>query len=427
MTVHKLRCPECDASIRKTIDDDADEIEITCPRCSHEFKSTMESEAESKNGMKAKKRSEEEEEKIPRAKGKKNKDDDEEPRAKKNKRKNEGDDDDEDDDKQPRKKKKKQKEQAASKTPLIIGGVVVLLLAIGGIVTAISLSGKPRDVAKADSPAPQTNGGVSTVPGPGSSGPGSGSTTGQGTASPTTGTPSRPRTTTDSSGTSGIGTPTRPGPANPSTGPNAGPNTVPTPGTSTGPISSPSTGPSSPPKKNSGDLPPGVPPPPKLRLHAPESSIAGTMESSEKARPTPPLSPDDDPFVRAKSFISEGAPPALPKLPPPNQRPVLALDSGGHSAFIRNVFITPVGDRVITIGEDKAVRFWDIKTGTVLNTIRLPAGPGDEGALQAAALSSKGKLAVSGTPVKSAKQGTNTVPIFILNADTGHPQNRHHG
>ncbi len=166
------------------------------------------------------------------------------------------------------------------------------------------------------------------------------------------------------------------------------------------------------------DLPPGVslPPPPVVRVG---KSLA-VEQTAPIARPpaAPPLLPDEDPFVRSKGFHVEGALPPLPKLPPLKERPLLNLDSGGHSALVKNAFITPKGDRVVTVGEDKAVRIWDIRSREILHTIRLPAGPGDEGALQAAALAPNGKrLAVSGIPLKGLKPGT--YPIFILDVDTG--------
>jgi WD40 repeat protein len=101
---------------------------------------------------------------------------------------------------------------------------------------------------------------------------------------------------------------------------------------------------------------------------------------------------------------------------------VLTLNSGGHTGIIQNVFITQNGDRVVTVGDDKAVRVWDIKTGTTVNVFRFPAGLADEGALKAAALSSKGLLAVYGTPVTTvaAKDKAKTVhPIFLMNVETG--------
>lgn len=148
--------------------------------------------------------------------------------------------------------------------------------------------------------------------------------------------------------------------------------------------------------------------------------MGGTMITTERANPTPPLLPDEDPFFRAKSFRSEGKVPPLPKLPPANQRPSLALDSGGHTSFVQNVFITNAGDRCVTVADDKTVRVWDIKKATTLNTFRFPSGTGSEGSLQAAALSSKGKLAVSGIPLTPAKAGAQPVNvIFIVNVETG--------
>ena len=126
----------------------------------------------------------------------------------------------------------------------------------------------------------------------------------------------------------------------------------------------------------------------------------------------------EDPFNRASGFKLEGALPPLPKLPPAKERPLLALEAGGHTAFVGKVFFTPKGDRVITVGEDKAVRIWDPRTNETVKTIRFPAGPGKEGSLLAAALSSNGKMmAVAGEPLKGTPKGK--VPIYIIDAETG--------
>ncbi|MBA4067468.1 MAG: hypothetical protein C0501_27920 [Isosphaera sp.] len=171
-----------------------------------------------------------------------------------------------------------------------------------------------------------------------------------------------------------------------------------------------------PPKKAPEEISIKLPDPPKIRI----SGSAVPKGGPAVARPpaTPPLAPDEDPFLRAKAFRPDGPLPTLPKLPLAKDRPLLTLDSGGHSAFVKNAFITPKGDRVVTVGEDKAVRIWDIKTGDPVHIVRLPAGPGDEGSLLAAALSPNGKrLAVAGIPLKGTKGGQ--VPIFLINVDTG--------
>ncbi len=411
MPVLKVHCPECDASIRHTFEevDEPTDFSLTCPRCENEFSATAEPETTAAQGNK----------KADKLKKHKDVGDENEdkPRIKANKRQHDEDEDEEDN--SPRKKKKKkQKEEARSKTPLILGAVGGVLLLVGGIVAAVlAFGGSKEDTVKKDSdPAPKNltpPGNPGSLTNSGTSGPNSVSGPGNSSTTPSGNGPGvKPSA---SSGTTGPTTPTGPmaKPASGTTGPSAvGPG--PAPNTST---PSPSTEAAAPPKKDANKLRPGVPPPPIIRLNSTEGAGAGTMISEEKAQPRPPLAPEEDPFVRAKTFQATGALPPLPKLPPVNQRPILALDSGGHSAFIRNVFITPAGDRVITVGDDKQVRIWEVKSGNPLNTIRLPAGIGKEGSLQAAAFSSKGKLAVSGTPIKGAKQGT--VPIFIINVETG--------
>lgn len=425
MPVIKVRCPECDASIRQTIDavDEPTDFSLTCPKCDNEFTATAEPEESiskqvNKKPSKAGKRVDEE---APRFKGKKQRDDDDEsPRGNAKKRQHDDDEDDDEEDDAPRKKKKKRgKEQGGSKTPLIIGAVGGVLLLIGGVVAAVLAFGgskEKNDVVKNDTaPPPQASTHTSdklsnTGPASNSSttatNPNGGNSTGPG---PSVKPPSIPPGAASNGGTSTPNTNTAGTSTNPTT-----PSTTSTTGSAT-----PSTGTTAPPKKDE-KLPP-LPPRPKLRLTNSESSVGGTMEASmEKARPAIPLSPDEDPFVRAKDFKAVGALPPLPKLPPAKERPTLALDSGGHTAFIQNVFITPANDKVITVAEDKSVRIWDIKSRTTLNTLRFPSGHGSEGSLKAAALSSKGRLAVYGTPIAPAKEGGKAPHvIFIVNVDSG--------
>lgn len=131
----------------------------------------------------------------------------------------------------------------------------------------------------------------------------------------------------------------------------------------------------------------------------------------------PRLPPSEDVFVRAATFKADGPLPELPPLPPAAQRPLLNLDPGGHTAFPKYVFFTPDADRVVSVGEDKSVRVWDVSSGEVLHTIRLPAGPDVEGIPQAAALSPDGKLlAVGVIPLGLGKNG---IPFHLLAVDTG--------
>ena len=273
-------------------------------------------------------------------------------------------DDEDDEDDAPRKKKKKGGSDGGQQKLIIAGAVagVLLLGGLGALIFALTGSNK---VAKNDAPAevkPQPTNGPGPVPNPGP----------------------------------GINPP-KPGP---------GPNTNVPPGPNVNP-----------PKKNNPQEPPlpPLPPPPKVR---PTGGKLTTTTALVKAPPVPPLAPDEDPFVRAKTFKPDGPLPVPPALPKGTQRPLLTLDSGGHTGFVGKVFFDTKSDQIITVGEDKAIRFWDPTTNETVKTVRFPAGPGHEGSLQAAAMSRSGKrLAVAGEPLAKDKKGE--VPIYIVAPDTG--------
>lgn len=277
----------------------------------------------------------------------------------------------------PKKKKKKKAEAENGNQKLIAGAGVGLLLALG---LGLVIYAATRDKDK--------------------------------TAS-TTGTP--PATTTDAPQPSTPQPPAAPRPNTPATNPN--PSVPPKQGTATNPGTNP------PPKKNKPEeveLATMLPPPPKIRVN--ESMVPAT-KPLVVAPAVPPLAPDEDPFVRAESFKPEGTLPTLPPPPKTGGRPLLTLDSGGHTGFVGKVFFTPKGDQIITVGEDKAVRFWDPVSNETVKTIRFPAGPGREGSLQAAALSRSGKrLAVAGHKLAGVAAGK--VPIYIISPETGNQVTR---
>ena len=77
--------------------------------------------------------------------------------------------------------------------------------------------------------------------------------------------------------------------------------------------------------------------------------------------------------------------------------PVLALDAGGHTAIVNKLMFTPDGEELISVSDDKTVRFWDVASGQTSRIFRPPIGAGSEGMVYAGALSPKGEtLAVAG-------------------------------
>src|SRR5262249_25719707 len=74
--------------------------------------------------------------------------------------------------------------------------------------------------------------------------------------------------------------------------------------------------------------------------------------------------------------------------------PVLIADPGMHTARIRSAAI---GQKFAATGsDDKTVRVWSLKSGDLLQTIRMPAGPGFIGRVFAIAISSETSLVAAG-------------------------------
>lgn len=84
--------------------------------------------------------------------------------------------------------------------------------------------------------------------------------------------------------------------------------------------------------------------------------------------------------------------------------PILQIDSQGHQSNISKIIFTHFGNQLISASTDKTIRVWDIKTGTLLRTIRGQIGRGGKGKIHAMALSSNDSLlAVGGVFDNSAE------------------------
>ncbi len=88
-------------------------------------------------------------------------------------------------------------------------------------------------------------------------------------------------------------------------------------------------------------------------------------------------------------------------------KPILALDAGGHTAMVQKVLFSRDGKELVSVSADKTIRVWDVATGEPLRVLRTPVGDGNEGMLYAAALSPNGEwLAVGGFGPASDQWGT---------------------
>ncbi len=99
-------------------------------------------------------------------------------------------------------------------------------------------------------------------------------------------------------------------------------------------------------------------------------------------------------------------------------KPILVVETGGHSAQIEQLLFTPQSKELITVSLDKTVRVWDVGTGACTRTIRTPIEQGVFGELWAAALSADGKiLAVGGHGFPKPK--IKLFPIFLIDLASG--------
>ena len=88
-----------------------------------------------------------------------------------------------------------------------------------------------------------------------------------------------------------------------------------------------------------------------------------------------------------------------------------------HTAVIRRIATDAAANRYIVTGsDDKTLRVWELATGRLLQTIRVPIGPGNEGKVYALASSPDGRTIACGgfTGPDGGEQ-----PIYLLDRATG--------
>ncbi len=102
----------------------------------------------------------------------------------------------------------------------------------------------------------------------------------------------------------------------------------------------------------------------------------------------------------------------------PDQRPMLRIDPGMHTAPIRRIGVDAACSLMVTGSEDKTARLWALPQSgrgapELLRSLRVPIGEGNDGKVYAVALSPDGKwVAAGGWDAHYSTDETNAVYIF---------------
>jgi Caspase domain/WD domain, G-beta repeat len=99
-----------------------------------------------------------------------------------------------------------------------------------------------------------------------------------------------------------------------------------------------------------------------------------------------------------------------------SEQPVLVVDPGMHTAPISAVAVDAAGRLAVTGSHDKTVRVWSLADSKLLQTIRMPAGPGNIGKIYAVAMSPDGDVVAAGGWTRGDASGHS---IYLFEMRTG--------
>ena len=75
----------------------------------------------------------------------------------------------------------------------------------------------------------------------------------------------------------------------------------------------------------------------------------------------------------------------------PPTLPILRIETAMHAALVRRIVVEPRGNRLISAGDDKTIRVWQLPQGRLARVLRLPIGAGHEGRIYALAVTPDGE------------------------------------
>jgi len=101
----------------------------------------------------------------------------------------------------------------------------------------------------------------------------------------------------------------------------------------------------------------------------------------------------------------------------PSSEPILRVETGMHTAPILAAATDVAGHILATASHDRTVRLWSLADGAPIRVLRPPIGNGDEGWLNAVAVSPDGKSAVAAG--YTGYQWEKLVCLYLFDATSG--------
>ena len=92
--------------------------------------------------------------------------------------------------------------------------------------------------------------------------------------------------------------------------------------------------------------------------------------------------------------------------------PILVVDADGHTGAANRLLYWSYRNELISVSNDKTIRFWNLETGEPTRVLRPPIDRGDAGRLRAAALSADNQLLAVGG--ESALRGPGDHAVYLI-------------